>query len=110
MTLKEELKQIIETNDRYEDFILLENPVKLKDMLANQNVECIQLHSTQTFETPVGKDIVGFCGVCAWIDNNIKSLDGDSYYEDMTIYGYSWWSNEEEGIKKGLDVLVGNDW
>lgn len=99
------LKKIIKNSDRYKNFTLLECPVRFKDMQADNDIDVVQLHSIE----PCGDDIVGFCGQCTWKDNVLSPLDGDTYYDTMLVYGYEWWSNEEEGVKRGLDILV-EDW
>lgn len=104
------LKEIIRNSDRYKDFIILDKPMVFKDLFINKNIDVVQLHSTQTYDIPGGKDIVGFCGVCEWKNNQLKSLDGDSYTPNMLVLGYSWFSNEEEGVNVGLDILVGENW
>ena len=100
------LKKLVKTNERYKDFTLLECPVRFKDMQADNDIDVVQLHDIY----PCGdNEIVGFCGICSWKDNILTSLDGDSYTDEMLVYGYSWFTNEEEGITKGLDILV-EDW
>jgi hypothetical protein len=105
-----ELKEIISTLERYKDFTILDNPVIFSDLFVNKNIDVVQLHSTQIINMDDHKDIVGFCGQCEWKNNQIKSLDGDSYSDNMKVYGYEWFSNEEEGIRVGVDILVGEDW
>lgn len=96
----EELK-IVKKNPRYEDFTFLEIPIRFKDMQADNNIKVVQLHSIE----PVGADdIVGFCGVCSWIDNTIAPLDGDSYSAEMLVYGYEWFDDNDYG--RCLDILV----
>lgn len=106
------LKDIIKNIDRYKNFTLLDKPIKFKDLYKDENIELVQIHSIESFniQGTDKKDIVGFCGVFKWENNNIISLDGDSYSENMKVLGYDWWSNEDEHIEKGLDILVGEDW
>lgn len=109
----EKIKEIIRKNEnkRYDFFtLMLENPVKLKDMLKNKDVQVVQLFSLQTCKAKDGKEyLIGFCGQLEWKNNTAISLDGDTYNDDMHVYGYQWWKNEEHGIT-GLDILVGDDW
>lgn len=100
------LKKLIKNNPRYKDFTLLECPVRFKDMQADNDIQLVQLHSIAECEP---NDVVGFCGVCSWTNNELKSLDGDSYSDEMLVYGYSWFTNEEENITKAIDILV-LDW
>ena len=48
---------------------------------------------------------MGFSGVFEWKNNTIKSLDYDTYSEDMEVLGYCEFSNEKTNINKGLDIL-----
>lgn len=105
-----DLRKIIRKNNRYKNFTLLENPVKFCDMQAGNNIDMVQIHSTQTFGNPADLHIVGFAGQFSWKDNTIIPLDGDSYNPEMTVYGYEWFENKEKGINRGLDILVDSDW
>ena len=107
----EELKKILKNEynkDRYEGFTVFDVPVKFNEYFAGRDFEVVQLHSIQTYHN--GECICGFCGQISWKNNILKPLDGDSYSEKMTVYGYEEFSNEEEGITHGLDILVGTDW
>ena len=104
----DELRDIIENSERYEDFKLLDHPVKFKDLFADMNISYVQLHSTQIIKSENYKDIVGFCGVFEWKDNKIESLDYDSYSEDVFVYGYEWFDDADGD--RCLDVLVGENW
>lgn len=108
--MTEELKNILVNSDKYKDFTLLDKHVKFNEFFKDKDIDCVQVHSTQIISYPGGKDIVGFCGQFSWKNNEIKSLDGDNYSPHMTVFGYEWFENEEEGIQKGIDILVGNDW
>lgn len=102
---------IIKKEDRYKDFTILEKPIKFKDLFKDVDFDVVQLHSTQVYELKNGeKDIVGFCGLFKWKNNKIKPLDGDSYYDGFTVIGYEKFTNEEDGINSGIDLLVGDDW
>lgn len=47
-----------------------------------------------------------FCG-CFRVENGeIKSLDNDTYYDDETVIASEEWSLPEEGIKRGISVIV----
>ena len=95
--------EIVKQLPRYKDFTIVKEPIKFKDMFAGQNIDCVQLHSTEVvFDT-----IVGFCGVFMWHDNTLTPLDGDSYSENVLVLGYDWFEHNGE---KCLDILVGNDW
>lgn len=106
------LQDIIKNIDRYKNFTLLDKPIEFKDLYKNTDIELVQIHSTELFNIPgkKEKDIVGFCGVFKWKNNQIISLDNDIYSENMKVLGYEWWSNEDENIENGLDILVGEDW
>ena len=97
-------KEIIKNDDRYEDFTIVDNPTKFKDMFSDLTIECVQLHLTQVW----GESIVGFCGAFKWKDNKIIPLDGDSYSADVLVLGYDWFTDDDGMLC--LDILVGNDW
>lgn len=63
----------------------------------------------ETDELAISNSI--FAG-CFTFDENgdIKSLDGDTYSKNEEVIWYEEWDNENEGIKKGLTVLVKTDW
>lgn len=47
-----------------------------------------------------------FSGCFAIKDGVIKSLDGDTYSEDEEVIWSKTWTNEKEGIDKGLSIIV----
>ena len=77
------------------NFTMLDKPISFIELYKDRDIEVIQIFM---------KD-VGFCGAFNWDDNIVKTLDGDSYSKNMTVYGYEWFDNE-----KGLNLLVGDDW
>lgn len=104
--MDKELKELILSKDRYNDFIILDNPVLFKDLFKDKDYDVVQVHDTTLFSYENGeKDIVGFSGVFEWKNNTIKSLDYDTYSEDMEILGYCEFLNEETNVNKGLDIL-----
>lgn len=100
------LLDLVKNNERYEGFTVLNVPVPFWEFAEGYEIDFVQLHDT----TPLGDEnpnkVVGFCGVCSWKGNELVSLDGDSYSDEMLVYGYEWFTNEGEGIEKGLDILV----
>lgn len=100
-------KEIVKSNQRYKNFILLDKPAIFCKMFANQNISRVQLYSTQVYGDENEQDIIGFCGCFKWDNNEVTSLDGDSYTKNTTVYGYAWFTNEN---KKCLGILVGEDW
>ena len=107
----ETILSIIKKEDRYKDFTILEKSIKFKDLFKDVDFDVVQLHSTQVYELKNGeKDIVGFCGLFKWKNNKIKPLDGDSYYDGFAVIGYKKFTNEEDGINSGIELLVGDDW
>ena len=93
-------KEIVKNNDRYENFVIVDEPKPFKEMFKDQDISCVQTHSTTVVDE---NTLVGFSGAFEWKDNKIISLDGDSYSENMIVLGYEWFENEG---KKGLDVLI----
>lgn len=102
-----EWREIVRGSKRYKNFVLLDVPMPFYKLFADQDISCVQLHSTQVFGKEGERDIVGFCGTFRWEGGEITSLDGDSYSKDAEVLGYSWFTN---GHKRCLDILVGDDW
>lgn len=104
-----ELKEIIKNSDRYNKFTLLDEPISFEELFKDENFDCVQLHSTHIFSYKNGvQDIVGFCGVFSWINNDIKSLDGDSYSDNFKVIGYERFTTQDKD--KCIDILVDDDW
>lgn len=104
----------LKKHPRYTEVTLLEKPVLFYEKWAGRTLY-VQIHDL----TPVGKldarcpveDIIGFSGCFVWKDDEITSVDGDSYTKVMEVYGYEEFELDEEyaeeyGCKKGLDILV----
>jgi len=85
--------------DRYKNFTILDEPVVFCEWQKDNNIDLVQLHSLQD----CGGDIIGFCGIFEWKNNELKPLDGDSYSKYTEVYGYSWFFRDD---KKCLDILV----
>lgn len=81
------LKKIIENNKRYKDFILLETPIRFKDLWANRTIQIVQLHCIGLCEDA---NIPGFCGAFSWQNNILTPLDGDCYSDETLVHGYKW--------------------
>ena len=102
--MTEELKDILAANERYSDFTLLDSPVPFSEWAKDKDFPAVQVHDTTVYEWDGGADIVGFAGAFAWEDNQITSLDGDTYNPDMPVIGY-------EKFDGGVDILVkGGEW
>ena len=102
--IKTFITNLVNNNPRYKKFTILDTAVPFKDMYKDTDIPVVQLHSIQSCG---GNDIVGFCGVCSWKNNILFPLDGDSYSDEMLIYGYDWF--EDNNNRKCLDILV-NEW
>ena len=95
-------------NPLFEGFKLLDQPQRFSELFLNQNFDDVELVSIIRLMTE--KKVGRFLGAFEWKDNEIESLDGDSYNTDMTVYGYEFFENPEAGVLNGLSILVGNDW
>ena len=95
-------------NPLFEGFKLLDQPQKFSELFLNQNFDDVELVSIIRLMTE--KKVGRFLGAFEWKDNEIESLDGDSYNTDMTVYGYEFFENPEAGVLNGVSILVGNDW
>lgn len=102
--MTEELKAILAANERYSDFTLLDVPVPFSTWAKDKDYPTVQVHDTTVFKWYDGVDIIGFVGVFKWEDNQLTSLDGDTYNPDMPVIGY-------EEFEDGVDILVkGGEW
>lgn len=100
--MNEFLKRLIKTNERYAGFILYNKPIPFKatPIFSNKYI-VIQIHDT----TPIGENsIIGFCGICKVENDKVIPLDGDSYSKNMTVWGYSEFTDSENNLC--LDILV----
>lgn len=100
-------ERLVKEEKRYSGFTLLSTPEKFSDFFKDTDalyVQVLSMHHPK--ELPEG-EVLGFCGVFAWKENELAPLDGDSYSPDMTVYGFKWFSDKNG---KGLDILVGDDW
>ena len=102
---KEELKELISSEEnkaRYEDFVILDNPVPFNEFAKDKNIDCVQPHTIISFK---GKTFITWAGSFEWKNNEINSLDGDCYNETMNVLAYEWFGNT---VKSGLDIIVDN--
>ena len=101
--ISKELKEILDKSGRYSEFVFLDEAKPFNELFKDEEFDCVQTHSTQIFDYGDGeKDICGFNGQFAWKNNELTSLDGDSY-DDI---GYEKFTNEEYDVKSGIDILV----
>lgn len=97
-------------NPLYKNYTLMDKPLKFSELFRSQNFEVVELRSIIKLDSESMDKCGRFCGSFGWIDNKLKSLDGDSYNSDMIVYGYMSFENPEACIIKGLSILVGSDW
>ena len=93
-----ELKQ----NEDFKDYAILARPAKFNELFKYRNFTRVQVRSI--IKIKAIDDILGFCGVFEWKDNEALSIDGDSYNKEVEVYGFY------EYEKGEIDILVGNDW
>ena len=97
-------------NPLYKNYTLMDKPLKFSELFRDQNFEVVELISIIRLASESMDKCGRFCGSFGWIDNNLRSLDGDSYNSDMMVYGYMFFENSEACIINGLSILVGSDW
>lgn len=97
-------KDYVLSLDRYADFEWLENPITIKELFRDKDIEIVQLHDIDMFESSDG--IFGFCGMLSWKDNKVKPLDGDRYSKNTVVHGFHWFKYDG---KDCADILV-SDW
>ena len=99
---------IAKNSKRYKDFTFFDKPqdkpVPFDELMKDENIDCVQVYSLQTYECEGHKDIVGFSGVFEWKNNTLKSIDGDTYNPECLVYGYLWFKTKDG--ERGLDILV----
>jgi len=95
----------VKKNERYKDFIFFDNPIPFSELYKNVNLPLVQVHDIE-YEKHIG--LAGFCGSFSWADNNITSLDGDTYCPEMLVYGYKEFAGKDG--EKGLDILTDHNW
>ena len=111
LATKEQLRNIVTTNKRYKNFIILDEPRSVSHLLLGKDYELVQCHSIEIItDDSDAPDIIGFCGAFSWHDHNIAPLDGDTYDPNMTVYGYCQFSTGDYNQIPALDILVGDDW
>lgn len=103
---------IAKKSNRYRNFTYCDKPgdklVPFDKFMAGEDIDIVQLHLLDVIGIDENKDIVGFCGAFEWKNNTLAPLDGDSYNPGVLVYGYRWFTTEDG--KRGLDILVGDDW
>lgn len=93
---REELLQ----DAQFKDYTILDTPQKFSELFCDQDYIVVELVNTIKLVDDE-KVLYGngrFQGSFMWLNNEVMSLDGDSYEPDMTVYGYMEFSNQEEGI------------
>lgn len=102
---------IAKTNERYDDFVPIMDPFSghtntpFSTFFKNDRYHIVQVYDLSII--PSADDIVGFAGQFRWENNQMTSLDGDSYSPDMTIWGYEIFRDDDGNTC--LDVLT-CDW
>lgn len=99
-----DLEKRLHNRERYKGFTYLDTPKEFCKLMKDKDYDTVQVHATD----PIGDDdIVGFCGVFSWKNNVLTPLDGDSYNQNVLVYGYSEFTANNE---KCIDILVGENW
>lgn len=95
-------------DQRYSGFTFLGTPVKFSELFKDEDFDIVQTNCIIVVHLKDYTDVVGFCGQFCWKNNEIESIDHDSYNKDMFIYGYERFTTDNG--KKAIEVLVGDDW
>ena len=88
-------------SDRYRNFIFFDRSASFKEVFRDMDYPIVQVHDM----TPVGDGIVGFAGQFKWENNTLTSLDGDSYNDNISIWGYGKFESDRNIC---LDILSDN--
>ena len=99
----------LKLKEGYDKCLYFENPVPFSEAFKDEDFDLVQLHSIVQIDAENYPDeILGFCGQFIWKNNNLESADGDNYNKDCMVFGFEKFTYDND--KKGLDILVGNDW
>lgn len=74
------------------------------DLIKNRDYDYVSYRLT----LPDGDDT--FAGCFASKDGEIISLDGDIYNKNEEVLSYEEWSQPENDIQRGLDVVIECKW
>ncbi len=105
---KDEIKEILleDVNKKYEKYEVIEH-LPFNEFAEGKSFDKVQVHSICPIN---GKHLIIFSGVFSWENNKLTSLDQDYYNEEMEVFAYKEYINEETGTKHGLNIIVANDW
>ena len=103
---------IAKNSKRYKNFIFFDKPedkpVPFSTLMRDEDIDYVQVHLLQAYENNGYTNIIGFSGVFEWKNNILKPLDGDTYNSECLVYGCQWFKTKDN--KRGLDILVNEDW
>ena len=106
-------KAIIEQDERYNNGCLDEvtwvgeEPVPFSELFEDQNSSEVDIRDINFVDLKGKKSIIGFVGKFKWEDNEITSLDGDSYDADrILVAGYEWFDYEDDDGEDHIDGLT----
>lgn len=83
----------------------VENKTTIGDLIKDKDYDYISYRLTMK-----DKSESFFAGCFKSENGKIIPLDGDVYSLDEEVLRYEEWSKPEEGINKGLTVVVDYDW
>lgn len=95
-TQRQGLRACLKSHDWFEG-VILDHPQRFCDLFHNKDFDLVQVNCFMLND-------VHFCGSFKWENNMIVSLDGDSYSDDVFVFGYEEFTNEEHNIAKGLSI------
>lgn len=98
-----DIKKIALEEDRFKSHTFLDDPIPFSELFKGQYFDLVDVYS---IFSEMGSC---FCGTFRWMNNDIQSLDGDTYNKDMLVYAYEKFINESNGFSS-LSILVGTDW
>lgn len=78
------------------------------DLIKNKNYDYVSYRITVLHKENEDPDI--FAGAFKVDSGNIIPLDGDIYDPNKEVIASEEWSDPEDGIKNGLDIVVEGKW
>lgn len=99
-----DIKKIAFEEDRFKSHIFLDDPIPFSELFKDKNINVVDVYSI--YSEDIG---FVFSGTFRWKNNDIRSLDGDTYNRGMLVYAYKFYESKDKDIS-GLSILVGTDW
>lgn len=92
----------LKKRDKYILYAFPDKPTPFCELFKERNFEVVDVLIIYS------EDDATYAGSFKWEFGKIISLDGDTYNENMKVYGYKIFSHDMDSL--GLSIIVGTDW